>query len=368
MTMRILHPGQEQDWLDALRCAGRHDFYHLPKYHALAERRGEGEARLFVYEEADYLCALPLLLRSLADVPGLRATAEGWRDATSVYGYAGPVSSQDHMPELVRRSFAAALVEALRELRVVSVFSRLHPLLPQRALLEGLGEVRPGGQTVSIDLTQPPAIQRAQFAGSVKTRLNRLRRSGITCQRDAEMKHLASFVEIYHETMRRVGAQDAYFFEKEYFTGLAEALGSALQLFVVTSPEGEPICASLFTLWEGIVQYHLSGTRDAALTLSPMGLAIDEARLWAHEQGAQYLHLGGGLGSKADSLFEFKAGFSAGRHDFATWRWIAEPERYQTLEREAREWHAAHGFEPASPHFFPAYRALPPTRAAASAA
>ncbi len=360
MTMRILHTGQEQDWLDVLRRARRHDFYHLPKYHALAERCGEGEARLFVYEDEGCLCALPLMLRTLADVAGSRAAAGGWRDATSVYGYAGPLASQENVPESVRRGFQMGLTAALRELRVVSVFSRLHPLIPQRALLEGIGEVRAGGQTVAIDLALPPAVQRAQYGSSVKTRLNRLRRGGVTCQRDAEKKDLPAFVDIYHETMRRVGAQDSYFFEEAYFTGLAECLGPALQLFVITQPGGEPICAALFTLCDGIVQYHLGGTRDAALGLSPMGLAIDEARLWATEQGARFLHLGGGLGSSADSLFLFKAGFSDGRHDFATWRWIIEPNVYRKLEDEAREWHATGGLEAISPLYFPAYRC--PTR------
>ena len=77
------------------------------------------------------------------------------------------------------------------------------------------------------------------------------------------------------ETMRRVKAEQSYFFDPTYFSDLAKSLGRALKLFVVRMPDGEVISGGLFTLCEGIVQYHLGGTRDTALKLSPMVLLLD---------------------------------------------------------------------------------------------
>jgi hypothetical protein len=131
---------------------------------------------------------------------------------------------------------------------------------------------------------------------------------------------LRDFVSVYYETMRRVRAQDGYFFEEEYFLGLAEQLGETLQLFIVRAPDGEIMGGGLFTLCDGIVQYHLGGTRNAALKLSPAALMFDQVRLWGNEQGARFLHLGGGVGASEDSLFQYKAGFSHRRHTFATLR------------------------------------------------
>src|SRR5206468_3552520 len=128
-----------------------------------------------------------------------------------------------------------------RNEQVVGVFSRLHPLIPQGALLEGLGVCRGGGETVSIDLSLSVAEQRARYGSTVRNRINRLLRSGVSCERDAEKRHLHEFVSIYHETMRRVHAHETYFFDAAYFEGLAESLGATLQLFIVRDKTGSVI-------------------------------------------------------------------------------------------------------------------------------
>ena len=145
--------------------------------------------------------------------------------------------------------------------------------------------------------------------------------------------------------MRRVNAHRSYFFDASYFAALADGLGDKLHLFVATS-HGRIAAGGVFTICDGIVQYHLGGTRDEFLKLSPNRLIFDTARLWAHANGAHTLHLGGGVGSQEDSLFKFKAGFSHRRHRFSTWRWIIVPEIYRELC----------GSEPISTDFFPAYR------------
>jgi lipid II:glycine glycyltransferase (peptidoglycan interpeptide bridge formation enzyme) len=155
--------------------------------------------------------------------------------------------------------------------------------------------------------------------------------------------------------MRRVNAHSSYFFEPEYFTRLASGLGPALQLFIVRF-NGAVICGALFTICDGIVQYHLGGTRDEFLKLAPMPLVVDSARLWANEEGARALHLGGGVGSKEDSLFRFKAGFSDRRHKFSTWRWVIEPHGYQSLCDLGARRNLEQGMQWASTEYFPQYR------------
>src|SRR5688500_2306341 len=85
-------------WMQALQRCPQHDFYHLPQYHAMAEEAGEGAARLLLYTEGDYLIALPLLFRVLDEIVPDSPLDAGWYDATSVYGYAGPVCSHAEIP------------------------------------------------------------------------------------------------------------------------------------------------------------------------------------------------------------------------------------------------------------------------------
>ena len=355
----VLQTTQEQEWKGVLAQVAQHDFYHLAEYHRLAEERGQGTALLFVYCDGEYTIALPLLLRSVEESGGTP-----WSDATSVYGYAGPLASHAGMPASFVRNFQAALKEELVARRVVAVFSRLHPLIPQGGLLAGLGDCRPEGETVSIGLTLPPEAQRAQYRSSLKPRISKLRREGLACLRDCDKRHLPEFTAIYHQTMRRVNADSSYFFEPEYFTRLAGGLGPALELFVVTFNEAV-IAGGLFTICDGIVQYHLSGTGNDFLKLSPTPLIIDTVRLWANDEGARVFHLGGGVGSKGDSLFHFKAGFSRQRNNFETWRWRVVPEIYDELCEARLRADRLHGLEPVSADYFPAYRCPASPRAAA---
>jgi hypothetical protein len=260
---------------------------------------------------------------------------------------------------------------ALQELHVVSVFSRLHPLLTEQPkLLQGIGDHQLGGTTVSINLSDSPAEQRAQYSGSIRNRLNRQARSGITCALDPKQRHLPDFVALYYETMRRVKAEESYFFEPTYFSDLAKSLGPMLKLFVVKMPDGEVISGGLFTLCEGIMQYHLGGTRDTAVKLSPIVLLLETVRRWANENGAHTFHLGGGVGAKTDSLFQFKARFSRQRHQFTTWRWVVVPEAYRELSLQKDRWNSKCALRAISASFFPAYRcpAEPDTAPAALSA
>jgi hypothetical protein len=346
---------QSDRWLDALDRTSRYDFYHLPQYHALAERRGEGQARLYVYREAEYTLALPLLLRPIACLDGLEEAGEGWMDATSVYGYAGPVASHADVPAEVLEGFQTALSAALAEQRVVALFSRLHPLLSQSELLSSLGERITLGPTISIDLTLPVEEQRARYRRGHKSDLNRLRRQGVICELDAERAHLAEFVDIYTETMHHVDAAERYFFDRAYFERLFSLLDGQMHLFVCQL-EDEVICAGLFSLCCGIVQAHLGGTRDAYRRLAPAKLMYDAARLWGTEQGARVFHLGGGVGSQRDSLYRFKSGFSDREHNFGVWQWVLVPDIYARLCSARACWQRDHGQSCASGDFFPSYR------------
>jgi dTDP-4-amino-4,6-dideoxygalactose transaminase len=335
--------------MEVLASVQHYDFYHLPQYHRVEERRLNANAHLFTYSEGDYLIALPLLLRAVEETE--------WTDATSVYGYAGPVASDHEMPGPVVRNFHAALEAWMIEHKVVAAFSRLHPLIQnQENLLDGLGQYCPNGQTVAIDLTLPLEEQVAQYQRGVRKRVNKYRREGlVVCLHDEEQRYMGEFISIYNETMRRLHAGQSYFFGEEYFNCLTNELGSVLHLFVAFVGD-EIAAAELCTLCDGIVEAHLCGTRDKFVQLSPMTLIHDAVRLWGTDLGARALHLGGGLGGKQDSLFSYKATFSEQRYNFATWRWTIQPEIYAELCERRLQTNRARGLEPTCSSYFPAFR------------
>jgi hypothetical protein len=327
----------QADWRDLVAGSALADSYHDAPYHQLAEARGEGEARLFVWQDGSDWLALPLLIRPIDG-------AVGRRDAGSVYGYAGPFASTAKPPAELVDGFRRALAKRLAAEAIVTLVARLHPLLDQAPLIDGLGTIRPLGETVSIDLTLDPAAQLASYRSNHRRDLKRLARDGYATERDPSPSALATFIEVYHANMRRVGATADYFFDAGYFDGLTDALGADLDLFLCRR-DGEVAGGACFMRHGPIVQYHLGAVGDAHLAAAPLKQLLDEARRHYTGAGAEILHLGGGRGGSDDSLFRFKAGFSPRRHPFALWCWVVDPDAYAALT-EGRP----------TTGFFPAYR------------
>ena len=353
MEFTIIRTSQHDEWLAALRQTYRHDFYHCPSYHALSVRDSSQEAVLIVCTEGPYTIAIPLILRPTNEVEGLEEFP--YLDATSVYGYVGPVASHEHVPSALITKFQSALCDFLKESNVVCAFSRLHPLLAQKQLLAGLGDIVYMGETVSIDLTLPADEQWSQYRRDHKSRINQLRRMGVSCIHNNSSEYMDEFIRIYNKNMDRVNADAAYYFGEKYFKGLLQADDLDVHLFSCIY-EGEVVCSVVFGHCCDIIQAHLGGTKNKFTKYSPMRLIFDEARIWANATGDLSYHLGGGLGAKEDSIFDFKEGFSRGRHDFCVWRLIVDKRVYDMLCRKKVQWNRENKRGPTTKDFFPDYR------------
>ncbi len=156
--------------------------------------------------------------------------------------------------------------------------------------------------------------------------------------------------------MAAVGASPYYLFDRPYFEGLRDELGSGLQLFVAEH-DGEVVAASLFLHHGDFLQYHLSASDPDSRDLPASKLIIDAARKWGVQVGAKILHLGGGVGSQEDSLWRFKKGFSDRRHTFSVWKHVVSPELYEELIAKRARRLGVPSRELSASGFFPAYRA-----------
>jgi hypothetical protein len=318
-------------WRGVLARAAR-DIYHLPEYAAIvAKHAGEAQALAFYAEDADAACLIPLVRRPLP--PRLEAPAT-WCDLVSPYGYPGPLFTHPGDTERTQRFWNAFIAKA-DELGSCSTFIRLHPLLNAEVReRSALSYCRSHGETVSIDLTRTKEEMWCQTRAGHQYDIRRLEKLKFTPVMD-DWSLFGEFVRMYRETMVRIGADPYYHFTSEYFTDLKGALGEDLHLCCVLSPEGRPVAGGLFTGTGGIIQYHLSGSDVEFQRLAPTKSMLHFARLWGKEHGYSVLHLGGGLGSARDALFQFKAGFSCDFHEFRTFRIIVNEDRYRMLALRA---------------------------------
>ena len=329
-------------WSQALG-AVRHDVYDLPPYLTLCAAFEGAEATAFYAAENGQYCLIPLLRRPL---PAHLGASGGWTDAISPYGYSGALFAGE-------AGWAARAVRAFGERcacrKILSVLVRLHPLLPSPAL-DAAGVRVTHGETVWVDLTLPEAELRAGIRNDHRAGIRRLRRDGFSVRVD-DWSLYGRYMEIYGETMERLEAGPCYRFPADYFSRLKESLGPHLHLFSVLAPDGSLAAGGLFTEIQGTVQFHLSGTACGYRKQAPSKLMLESAILWAKAAGNRILHLGGGLGAREDSLFQFKAGFSRLRSRFETWRMVCDARRYAEIAGSVEPGEAGEAGD-----YFPAYR------------
>jgi len=252
------------------------------------------------------------------------------RDVVTPYGYGGPTAD----------GFWDAYEEWARERGVVTTFVRFHPLYGnQRGAPIHVDELAP---TVAWRL-DPDRDLLAGLHFKHRNKVSKAENAGATVtQHDG----LGEFVPLYEDTMRRVNADDFYFFEPAYWETLA-GLGDALVRFDAEI-DGEVVASALCLATQPWLHYHLSGTTDTGRSTGSSTLVLLEAARSAQEQGFERFHLGGGLGGKTDSLHHFKARFDPeGLVDAAVGKAIHDEDAYRELS----------GGEAGYDGFFPAYRA-----------
>jgi hypothetical protein len=328
-------------WNDIVFSSLQFDFYHTRSYHLLEK---ENDTVLFVYFFDDNFIAIPLVIRSIPD--------SDLQDCTSVYGYCGPVSNIkfNNLPSEAINQFKKGLNSFFMERKIISSFSRLHPMFPfQERIFKDFGQVLPLNKTVAINLNQPVGLQRDEYNKTTRMHINRALKNGIFIRKTSDFEDLERFIAIYYKNMQRVNANPGYYFSLDYFRNLINVTDFDSVLFVAEK-DCEIIAGGIFTICNGIMQYHLGGTKNEMLKFSPLKLLIDSARIYANEMGCNYFHLGGGYGGEDDTLFRFKSGFSKDLCEFKVWRKIVNKQVYSDLV--ARKF----GDNLPSSDYFPLYR------------
>jgi hypothetical protein len=353
--MRALILGADDPkWAEALARL-RHDVYHLPAYAQIEARRLHARAEAISIRDGDRELFVPYLVRSCRGFApaDLAATV----DVLSPYGYPGVLLSDTGRT----RDFVVPALERwrakLRERGACSGFFRMHPILEGNlAELAPPGSLLDVGDTVAFDLDRSERELGRGTREVHRVTARKARDAGYVVREVPLAGSIDSVCAIYRQTMDRVKAAVAYYFDDAYFEQLAATLPAKL---LIAELGGETAAMCVFTECQGIVQAHLGGTSDAHFGRSPFHLLLFEAALWAKRRGNRYLHLGGGLGGKNDGLLRFKAGFSPVRFRFRTQRMIVNEQVYRRLVEHRA---ALDGTTPEAllaADYFPAYRAVP---------
>ena len=259
-TVHILH-ASHPGWERSLEGAA-HDFFQTAVHHAAWESAGRKQAFIAVLQEGDRSVAWPYLLRPIETSAG---TPTGVFDITSVDGYAGPVYRGCTAGDAFATHAIAEIFRAWRDLGVVSVFTRFHPLLENQIGIDGL---RFQGHTVSIDLGVSDECAGSLYRDNHRRQIRKAFKSGLTVQVEQSREAFLAFVRLYHQTMRRNHADSHYFFSEDFLAHLRDDLAGGGTIHTARLND-RIVGAVLITEFQGIVQYLLGGVDEDMQQVSP---------------------------------------------------------------------------------------------------
>lgn len=331
----------KDEWRNALNTCESYDFYHTYDYHELSKSARDQHV-LLKYKEGGIIICLPLIIREIENTE--------YFDATSVYGYAGPLQKKI-TDDFDNSNFLKSIDSFFKNRKIISVFSRLNPFIKnQETILKSLGEIIQLGNVVNIDLTKSLNKQQTFYSKTTKRYINKASKS-LEIRFSRSKEDILVFKKLYHENMNRVNAQKKYYFDDDYlFKFTASQDFKTEVLLAVIKETQEIISGAMMVKTKNIIQYHISGTKTEFLNLSPIRLIIDETRIKNSNKKYQYFNLGGGVGNNDDDLFKFKSSFSKDFKSFKIWKYVANIEVYNNLVK-----HLKHD---ESITFFPLYRYL----------
>lgn len=325
MRYRSFTIKDREEWDSYVNKSLLHDVFHSWTYHSL---NTEGEPLLFVYQEDDIFIALPVVKRKI--------DGADFYDMTSVYGYCGPIANVN-ISEISRNTsanFKTTFKNFMTEERAVCIFSRLHPFINQRYLLEHIGGIVENGTTLYMDLSSSIEDQRNRYDKRLSRQVRQLRNKGYLIKEAVDINEIRAFVDIYHKNMDRLNATPHYYFDEKYFTSILNLEGFDNKLLLIYDG-ATLICGAVVLLSDTIIRNHLSATAPDYLNESPSKLLTDEISVVGRTLGKKIFHLGGGVGGREDSLFEFKKRFSDLQVKDHVWRYINDPVAYDTIVEKA---------------------------------
>ncbi len=250
----------------------------------------------------------------------------------SPYGYPGIVGANGTNGAngaIDPEAFAAAAADAARERDAAAIFVRLHPILddvfpdldtPHAATVEH-------GPTAAIDLRGGLDEAWRAMRPRLRSYVRGFERTGLTLHVDRWDQDYEAFQLAYAETMERLGASPLYRFGPAYWDRLRQLATDDLCLLTIRAPDAGVVAGAIITNFDGQAGYHLGATRSDHLHLHLL-----EVLLWTAAQHvaptADFLHLGGGVGTARDGLYQLKRGMGRRACRFRTLRIIADPDAY----------------------------------------
>jgi len=311
MNYKLLSLRESGEWSKLLKELPIHqqDIYYTPEYYSIFEKKGEGKATCFVYQDEKGIALYPFLINSINKLG--YSLDEEYFDIQGAYGYNGVVSSsvEDKFINDFYKSFDSFCLSN----NIIAEFTRYNPILNNKTFASKGMRVIKDRETVFVNLSKSYGeIWANQYSSQNRNKIRKALKDNykVKIYEHPSKSKIELFIRVYQNSMRSINADYYYLFNRDFFFNTFKFLKDNIVLLEIINSEQKVECVSII-LFNGIYgHYHLSG-RVSGSNNSVNNLLLDEAIKLSIKNGIKYFHFGGGTTSDLnDNLLKFKSNFS----------------------------------------------------------
>lgn len=288
------------------------DIYYTPEYYRLYEELGDGRATCFVFYDGEDIALYPFLLNSVNTL-GYNLDNQ-YYDIQGAYGYNGIVSSS-YKKNFIS-SFYSSFKDYILKNNIIAEFTRYHPIIQNDLFAVNMNVVE-DRKTVFLDITKEyDYIWSHFYSGINRNMIRKALKNHISISISNNINEYFLFYDIYKRTMQNIGADEYFYFSRNYFENFKTLLSNNHKL-IVAKIDDKLICAMILMFHGKYAHYHLSGRLKEFSNTGVNNLILDEAIKIAQKEGCSVFHFGGGTTNlQNDSLLKFKSNFSNDKRTF----------------------------------------------------
>lgn len=340
-------------WDSLVMSFKNYDVYYLSGYVESFELHGDGQPILIYYENKK-IRALSVMMKrdiSLSSFYEKKISSGLYFDLITPYGYGGFLF-EGELNDNILREFKKLYISFLKSENIVSSFVRFHPVLNNAKILKPYFNILDLGKTIDIN-TETEEIIKSNIKSKDRNTIRRSIRDGVVIHHSKELSLFNDFQKIYNATMDYAEADSYYYFSMDFYKSIHLNLYNNYEMFFAEY-KGEIIAMTIILFANTQMHYHLSCSLFEYRKLNATNLLLYEAALWGSANGFKTFHLGGGVGSKEDSLFKFKQSFNRNSENvFSIGKCVVDQIMYDKLVEERKRNDDRFDLESS---FFPLYR------------
>ena len=279
------------------------DFFYHPGFASTCQDTIDRhhQVRCAALTQGEDVLLYPFVERQLTQISG-----KDLKDITGLYGRGGV--STNIKDAAVIGKFYEGFQGYCRENHIICGFDRFHPVTKNHLWAFPQSHIFETGQFVVLDLSSPINEIEHRFEHEQRKSIKKAERAGVEIIEGKGLDHLDAFLEVYHATLDRRGAESFYYFPKAFYQGLFEKVPGKV-IFFYARYEQRLISCEL-VVFDGLYCHsYLGGTLFEYRHLCANAMLKRDIIRYFKQQHCRYFLLGGG-NSPDDGIFRYKSGFS----------------------------------------------------------